>query len=651
MCVPCRSHLCIWCPGQQQHRSCRSPPDQTEASMGIALFFLGQVLLWGVPSWASEEAEALCARTACYTIHWGVHNWADAQEKCKSNGGNLVTMKSQEEALHVQDLLAKLPRREAGPEGQARLWIGLHREKGKCYQRHQLLKGFSWASGGEETDYTGWLREPRETCTGRRCVSLHWNSTAPGSSALGWADGPCSGSSARAQGYLCKFSFQGMCRQLALAGPGSVTYTTPFGLDSAALAAVPFGSQAAVRCQGQAPGPFPVCKAQAGGGFEWSSPGPLCASPRHGCGYSNGGCQHQCLELAGGSFRCACRPGYQLGGDLLSCSPVDHCGSQPCQGECLGRPGGFECRCPAGYALAGDGVSCADVDECRGEPCQGRCVNTPGGFACTCPPGYEPAGPGGRRCRDVDECARGAPCAQLCANTPGSFLCACRPGYQRGRDGASCRDVDECRGEPCQGRCVNQPGSYQCLCPPGWALAPSGVSCLSGSSPASPGSAAPSPRPPGEEEPAAGGGHPPGTQPATESPAPRSDPTTRAQPGGAEPSTLEPAAVSSAAGAGEPMMKADADQATDGPKLLLYYILGSVVVILLLMAFALGLLIYRKRKAKEEKKKAKKSTTDNYCWVLEQAEKKAVDNDYSRSQSLQPPVTCVAWTGLERDQT
>ncbi|CAM2110873.1 unnamed protein product [Caretta caretta] len=629
MCVPCRSHLCIWCLGQQQHRSCRSLPDQTKATMGIALFFLGQALLWGVPSWASEEAEALCAQTACYTIHWGKHNWADAQENCKRNGGNLVTMKSQEEALHVQDLLAKLPRREAGPEGQARLWIGLHREKGKCYQQHQLLKGFSWASGGEETNYTGWLREPRETCTSRRCVSLPWNSTAPSSPGLGWADGPCSGSSARVQGYLCKFSFQGMCRQLSLAGPGSVTYTTPFGLNNASLAAVPFGSLAAVSCEGQAPGPFLVCTAQEGGVFAWNSPGPLCASPRHGCAYSNGGCQHQCLELAGGSFRCACRAGYRLGGDLLSCSPVDYCSARPCQGLCLGRPGGFECRCPAGYALAGDGVSCGDVDECLEEPCQGGCLNTAGGFACTCPPGYEPAGPGGRQCRDLDECAQGAPCAQLCANTPGSFLCACRPGYQRGPDGASCRDVDECLGEPCQERCVNQPGSYQCLCPPGWALAPNGVSCLSGSSPTTAGSAAPSLslRPPGEEEPTAGGGQPPDTHPATESPAPRSDPTTRAQPGGAEPSTLQPAAVSRAAGVGEPMMKPDADQATDGPKLLLYYILGSVVVILLLMAFALGLLIYRKRKAKKEKKKAR-SATDNYCWVLEQAEKKAVDNDY-----------------------
>ncbi|XP_075781855.1 complement component C1q receptor isoform X2 [Pelodiscus sinensis] len=590
------------------------------------LFFLGQTLLWGVPSWASEEAEVLCSGMACYTLHWGTHNWEDAQAKCQSNGGNLVTMKSQEEALHIQELLAKLPRREAGPEGLARFWIGLHREKGKCYQKHQLLKGFSWVSGGEETDYTGWLREPRGTCTAKRCVTLQGNSTA----VLGWADGLCSASSSRALGYLCKFSFQGMCRPLALAGPGSLTYTAPFGVGSASLAAVPFGSVASVRCgpQGETPGPFLVCRGQAGGEFAWSSPGPLCASATHGCAYSNGGCQQECQALEGGSVRCACRPGYQLAGDQLSCSPVDFCRAQPCQGQCLARLGGFECRCPAGYALAADGVSCADVDECGAPqpPCPGGCVNTEGSFACTCPPGYEPEGPSGRQCRDVDECAQGAPCAQLCTNTPGSFLCACQPGYQRDGGGAACLDVDECLGEPCQERCLNLPGSYQCLCPPGWALAPNGVSCLLRPSPTSlrgPGSAAPSLRPPGEAEPAEGGGHPPGTLPASQSPAPRSDPTVRAEPGGAEQSTLQPAAVSRSAGPWEPEWAS----ATDGPRLLLYYILGSVVVILLLMAFALGLLIYRKRKARKAKKKAR-SATDNYSWVPEQAGNKAVGNDY-----------------------
>ncbi|XP_067420785.1 complement component C1q receptor [Emydura macquarii macquarii] len=615
--------------------------------MGFALlFFLGQALLGGVPSWATQEAEALCSGTACYTIHWGKHHWADAQGKCKGNGGNLVTVKNEEEALHIQDLLAKLPGREAEPEGQVRLWIGLHREKGTCYQQHQLLKGFSWVWGGEEeSHYYGWLWEPRETCTARRCVTLHWNTTAPRSSRLGWADGPCSASTARARGYLCKFSFQGMCRRLVLAGPGNVTYNTPFGVDSASLAAVPFGSLAAVSCEprGQAEPPeaFLVCKEQAAGGaFEWSNPGPFCASASHGCAYSNGGCQHECLELAGGSFRCACRRGYRLGGDLLSCVPLDYCSPQPCRGgECLSRPGGFQCSCPAGYALAGDGVSCQDVDECGGggpgaAPCEGGCVNTAGSFVCTCPAGYEPAGPGGRQCRDVDECARGepAPCAQLCTNTPGSFLCSCRPGYRRGSGDASCLDVDECLGEPCQERCLNQPGSYRCLCQPGWALAPDGVSCLfSGTSPA--GSSAPSLRPQGEEEPEAGGGPPADTHPASQSPAPSFEPALRAEPGGAErpgiaagSSTLPPAAISRAPGTGQ-HMNPDSDNAPDGPKLLLYYILGTVVVILLLLGFALGLLIYRKKKAQKGKKKSK-SATDNYSWVPEQAEKKAVDNEY-----------------------
>ncbi|XP_009474461.1 PREDICTED: thrombomodulin [Nipponia nippon] len=61
------------------------------------------------------------------------------------------------------------------------------------------------------------------------------------------------------------------------------------------------------------------------------------------------------------------------------------------------------------------------------------------------------------------------------------------------------------------------------------------------------------------------------------------------------------------------------EHSTDGPRLLLYYILGSLVAILLLLAFALALLACKKRAAKREKRPAK-SAADNYCWVPEQPE-------------------------------
>uniref|UniRef100_A0A8C8S515 CD93 molecule n=1 Tax=Pelusios castaneus TaxID=367368 RepID=A0A8C8S515_9SAUR len=486
--------------------------------MGLALLlFLGQTLLWGVPSWATEEAEALCSGTACYTIHWGKHNWMGAQGECQRNGGNLVTMKNQEEAMHIQDLLAKLPQREAEPEGPAKLWIGLHREKGICYQQHQLLKGFRWVSGGEEeSHYSAWLREPRGTCTARRCVTLHWDPPAPGSSRPGWTDGSCSG---LARGYLCKFSFQGMCPPLVLAGPGSVAYRTPFGLASTSLGAVPFGSLAEVSCRPPAEpsGTFAMCQGQAGG-FDWSSRDPLCASPG-GCAELNGGCAHLCLERPDGAVRCACRPGWALGPDRMGCLLQ----AQRPEPAPTGRPP---------WAATASTPRLADTSTPRPEdPSTPRMEGT---------------------------------------STP------------RLADTSTPRPED-----------------------------PSTPRMEGTSTPRMEGTS--TPRPVSTSTPRL-------ANTSTPKLADTSTPNAAGTiaPDAAGTSTLW-LAINSETVAGGPK-KSGLDTVPDGPKLLLYYILGTVVVILLLMAFALGLLICRKRRGQKEKKKSR-SATDNYCWVPEQAER------------------------------
>uniref|UniRef100_A0A803T5U5 EGF-like domain-containing protein n=1 Tax=Anolis carolinensis TaxID=28377 RepID=A0A803T5U5_ANOCA len=292
-----------------------------------------------------EEAEVLCTGTACYTLDLEKHSWTKAQQMCKNNGGNLMTLKSQEEALIVQQLLNKIPQEGAG------------------------------------TDITTYL----------------------------------------------------------------------------------------------------MCMPQPNSNIsEWSSPGPFCASPAYGCSYSNGGCEHDCLDQSGGLFECSCHSGYQLGGDHLSCIPVDYCISSPCQGKCLPYPGGFTCQCSVGYMLAEDGLNCLDVDECKASsrPCEQICVNTIGSFICRCHQGYKPTEPNGQACQDIDECATLTPCDQVCLNTPGSFLCSCQTGYQlEGINSSSCIDDDECQEEFCEHMCINQPGSYQCSCRPGWILAPNKISC------------------------------------------------------------------------------------------------------------------------------------------------------------------------------
>uniref|UniRef100_G1KWK0 CD93 molecule n=1 Tax=Anolis carolinensis TaxID=28377 RepID=G1KWK0_ANOCA len=498
----------------------------------------------------SEEAEVLCTGTACYTLDLEKHSWTKAQQMCKNNGGNLMTLKSQEEALIVQQLLNKIPQEGAGTDVEVRVWIGLHREKGKCYQQHQPLKGFVWVTGGTETKYSNWGQEPRGTCTTNRCVTIQ--GTPSSSQELFWADGPCSQAT---KGYLCKFNFQGMCRPLVLAGP------------------VPFGSNA----------------------------------------------QHDCLDQSGGLFECSCHSGYQLGGDHLSCIPVDYCISSPCQGKCLPYPGGFTCQCSVGYMLAEDGLNCLDVDECKASsrPCEQICVNTIGSFICRCHQGYKPTEPNGQACQDIDECATLTPCDQVCLNTPGSFLCSCQTGYQlEGINSSSCIDDDECQEEFCEHMCINQPGSYQCSCRPGWILAPNKISCYPD---------AITSFPPTQKQELVS---PENVFPASETPAMLSTSSVHVEERilVSQESTFQPNVFSSPLDAKNVVRDGYTDNNSGNSKQLLYYTLGGVAVLLLLALVLIGM-AYKKMKAK----KAKKTSTnaaDNYSWVPDQRDTKAQSNEY-----------------------
>ncbi|NWW73555.1 C1QR1 protein, partial [Climacteris rufus] len=551
------------------------------------LLLLPLLLAWGS---GQEDTEVLCAHSACYTLHRDELGWKNAQERCQENGGNLAPVGSAGEAERLRELLEA-----AGWHGPA--WIGLALQRGHCVRPQEPLRGFSWVAGGEPGNFSDWAAEPSVTCVSSRCVALR----SPGPHGPGgWADRPCR---PRLPAFLCKFSFQGMCGALPLAGRGRVTYTTPFGVRSARLAAAPFGTQARVECDGGQSPLFVFCKEPLDeGGFAWHLPGPLCPVS---CGHRNGGCQQRCLEAPGESPRCACHPGFVLAADMASCEPQDSCHPNPCQGSCRTLPAGFQCGCEPGYALAPDGLGCLDVDECESQPCQHECRNIPGSFQCLCPPGYRPDGPGGRHCHDLDECAQPQACPQLCINIPGSFRCACRPGFQRQPAGDSCLDVDECLRDPCPGACRNLPGGYECLCPPGFLPEEDGRGCRAA------GTAA-------EDIPKGIPKHP------------TSIPRTSGAPGTASTPRTAPWTTSIPRTAGVPTTApsgaASDEHSADGPRLLLYYILGSLVAILLLLAFALALVACRKRAAKREKRPAK-NAADNYCWVPEQPESRGLGGE------------------------
>lgn len=629
--------------------------------------------------WAGARAETqavVCAGTACYTAHWGKLSAPEAQLHCSKNGGNLATVRTEEEAQHIQRALAQLL--EPGMPQTTRVgkfWIGLQREKGKCLDPSLPLKGFSWVGGGEDTPYANWYKEPRSSCISTRCVSLMLHlSLLPLTSRLPkWSEGPCGSPDSpgsNIEGFVCKFSFKGMCRPLALGGPGQVNYTTPFQATSSSLEAVPFASVANVACGDgeKSEQYFFLCKEKAIDVFDWSSSGPLCISPEYGCNFNNGGCQQDCFEGGDGSFRCGCRPGFRLLDDLVTCTSRNPCSSNPCGGVATCVPGplgkNYTCLCPQGYQLDSTQQDCVDVDECQDFPCAQECINTPGGFRCQCWLGYEASGPGERACRDVDECETGhSPCTQGCTNTDGSFYCFCKDGYVlSGEDGTQCQDVDECEGQEgslCDSLCFNTQGSFRCGCLPGWELAPDGVSCIVG--PTSLGRLAGPVQ--GENTAATEGrivssatmssptGDPKDTSKvaltmrksslppnASITPAPPKTLTPTGSPGiWIEPSNHHSTTTTShEESTGEDIMVHQRDDGTDGQKLLLFYILGAVVAILLLLALALGLLVYRKRRTKREEEKKSQSAAHSYSWVPERAEGRAMENHYS----LTPGTDC-----------
>ncbi|XP_043837618.1 complement component C1q receptor [Dromiciops gliroides] len=665
------------------------------ALLPLMLLLLLNQMLFSPKSWArasneeeEEEAAAVCAGTACYTAHWGKLSATEAQLSCSTNGGNLATVKSEEEAQQIQEALAQLPDRGA-PARMVKFWIGLQREKSKCLDPDDPLKGFSWVGGGENTSYSNWYKEPMSTCIFKRCASLlvdfSSSSLAAAQAIPKWSESPCGtpGSPGRnIEGYVCKFSFKGMCHPVALGGPGEVTYTTPFGATSTSLASVPFASAANVNCgyEGEKKIHYLVCKERSPNLFDWGIPGPLCASPTHGCAFNNGGCQQECLEGADGSFLCGCRPGYRLLDDLVSCIPRDPCHPNPCRGKAKCSPGShgqhYECQCPAGFKLTPNRLDCDDVDECTGFPCAHNCVNTPGSFHCTCNPGFEPQHHKRMECWDMDECAGDrSPCAQLCINTVGSFQCACQKGYKiTGEDGTQCQDVDECAEarNPCEGLCYNVPGSFQCGCLPGWHLAPNGVSCIANHTiSVLPRSSQQGDEKEGEkineieddkgekEKEKENSGSPsvpdttkrpvvtPGAnvfyhvaptlgEPSQQTNTPITEDSSKPPTFSRKPriqvisSSLQPPVITTDGGSqkGESLANGSNDY-NDDQKLLLFYILGTVVAILLILAMVLGLVFYRKKKAKRaEKKKSPQNAADSYSWVPEQSENRAVENEY-----------------------
>ncbi|XP_051734780.1 endosialin isoform X1 [Ctenopharyngodon idella] len=415
-----------------------------------------------------QEQDGVCNAEGCYSIHLQRKTFRESWRTCKDKGGNLATMKGPEEASLIHDLLSSGDRRGSRP--RIRLWIGLQRQPRQC-SAARPLRGFTWITGDQETQYTNWQRDDLPSaCAAHRCVVITYNTADKSGNDqynFKWLDGSCA---VAVEGFLCRYTYQGMCPALQKEGGGPALYTTPFELASTALTHIPFGSVATLPCpDNEKEDQSVLCMLREDGSIGWSKDAPLCLNtPRDWCEQDNGGCEHYCLN-SDTHYYCECSENYVLAEDGKTCQFSDPCHSANCEFECESTPQGHRCKCPDGYLLSGDGHSCLDIDECLQKPCPQECVNAPGTFECRCNEGYLPSEFG--ECVDIDECMEGK-CDHLCENSPGSYTCRCHEGFSPLReDPDQCEDIDECNTpDICDQVCRNYEGGFECLCEEGYML-------------------------------------------------------------------------------------------------------------------------------------------------------------------------------------
>lgn len=417
-----------------------------------------------------QDQDALCNKNSCLVIYIQPTIFLDAWRSCKSQGGNLVTIKNQEEAGMVETLFSNM---ELNERNSLFVWIGLQRQPHKC-SASQPMRGFSWVTGEQDTQYTNWQQEDSpKTCSLVRCVGISYSRDAQSSHVnFKWKDGPCS---IPVDGYLCRYTFPSMCEEIPNEGFGDTLYTTPFHLVTSFLNNIPFGSVATVPCP--TTDQTLLCTQREDGTVGWNAEPPYCTdrSKTNWCDENNGGCHHFCVD-DGPHYSCHCNDGFLLAEDGYSCIQIDPCHESPCEFECLTVMDSYRCACPEGYMLAPDERGCLDVDECLQSPCEHICVNAPGSFECHCRVGYKPDEEG--TCEDVDECAD-SPCEHACENTIGSWVCHCHLGFDPlPEDHTRCHDADECQMEgTCEQMCINYNGGFECHCEEGYTLQNDYFSC------------------------------------------------------------------------------------------------------------------------------------------------------------------------------
>uniref|UniRef100_A0AAY5KH62 Thrombomodulin n=1 Tax=Esox lucius TaxID=8010 RepID=A0AAY5KH62_ESOLU len=420
-----------------------------------------------------------CIGNQCFAAFQDPVDFATAKKQCENNNGQLMTVRSSVS----QDIISVL----ISIRGD--YWIGLQLPSGRCPDSASDLRGFTWITGDNATDFQNW--GVVDNVCSSKCVSVSKEE-------FKWTEKSCN---RKIDGYLCEYMIPSVCKPLDIKKEESVLYETPLGFEGDDLLVLPMGSIATRNpfefkyvCLSEQWMPAPWDCQVLKGGCENEcltiDQKPTCKCPqgktlqynKRSCEVAqndpclNSGCTHVCYQKNDTSVACMCRHGYALTEDGKECKDIDDCVTENhCPGQnykCVNTIGSFECRCQNGFKMM-NGV-CDDIDECEDGPCEHGCINLIGSYNCTCFEGYIAA-------KDPNKCQLYCPSEECLAecdpNDP--HQCNCPEGYvvDVRNDDMFCVDINECDMDTCDHFCQNTYGGHICSCKEGFDL-DAGWKCL-----------------------------------------------------------------------------------------------------------------------------------------------------------------------------
>uniref|UniRef100_A0A3P9D7N9 Thrombomodulin n=1 Tax=Maylandia zebra TaxID=106582 RepID=A0A3P9D7N9_9CICH len=252
-----------------------------------------------------------CINNQCFAVFRDPNDFSRAQNECRDQEGQLMTVRSSVEHDVLSVLLGNF---------KGSFWIGLHRPL-RCPDPVARLRGYEWVTKDDESDFSNWLPDFNMNCSSQRCVSVSPELD------FRWSQKPCQD---QAAGFLCEYTSVGMCQSqedTALRMPSETKYL----------------------CY------MPSCYCPPG-----KTLNPSANKCKLFCGKEE--CPAECDP--NNNFQCYCPDGYVVEErvDSTVCIDMDECSDLYCEQKCQNTFGSYVCFCSLGYVLV-DGYKCVESDD------------------------------------------------------------------------------------------------------------------------------------------------------------------------------------------------------------------------------------------------------------------------------------------------